>query len=699
VKSASAFRLSLALMLVLQAFGAHAQVSEEEELTLVYGDKSIVSIATGSQQSLRRAPAVASVITSQDIEAMGATDLDQVLESVAGVHVNRSANQFSPLYVVRGIFSSYLPQVLILQNGIPMTTLYHGNKGNIWAGFPVEHIARIEVIRGPGSALYGSDAYSGVINIITKNARDAAGTEIGARLGSFNTRDAWIQHGGSIGAVDVAAYLRVGSTDGFRRTVEADAQTRNDALYGTSVSLAPGPANTFYDAVDANLDIGYGKWRLRAGLKLRDDVGTAAGISSALDPVGRSRSERANADLSWTDPQFGRDWSVGAMFSSLYYAQIVPVVYQLYPPGVRFPTGTFEDGMRAAPETWERSLRLSGYAAYSGFTGHNIRIGIGHDDLDLYRTRERRNFTYAPNGLPIPLASTIHFTGSNSFMLPQRRKVNYVYVQDEWAFAPDWTMTAGLRHDRYSDFGSTTNPRLALVWDASLDLTAKLMYGRAFRAPAFLEYYGIASPVALGNPTLRPETNGTLEAAFNWQARPDTKVNLTLYRYSMSDIIRTIPNALAGTGTTYHNTGDQVGRGLELETEWTASRALRVIGNYSYQRSEDKLTARDAGYAPRHHLYSRVDWQLDNFVLGSQLNWVAKRARPAGDLRKPIDDYTTLDLSLRSQRGRSGWEFAASLRNLFNADVREPSLGPGLQLPNDLPMAGRSFSLQASYQL
>lgn len=699
MKIVSAFPLSLALTLVLQTQMVQAQVSEEDELTLVYGDKSSVSIATGSQQSLRRAPAVASVITSQDIAAMGATDLDQVLESVAGVHVNRSANQYSPLYVVRGIVSPYTPQVLVLQNGIPMTTLYQGNKGNVWGGFPVEQIARIEIIRGPGSALYGSDAFSGVINIITKSGADVHGTELGVRVGSFASRDAWVQHGGKLGPADVSAYLRVGRTDGFRSIISADAQTRNDTLGGTHASLAPGPVNTGNDALDANLDIGYDKWRLRAGVKIRDDVGTGAGISSALDPLGKSRSDRFNADLSWTDPQISKDWSVGAMLSTLYYAQLIPVDYQLFPPGQHFPTGTFPNGMRGAPEFWEQTVRLSGFAAYTGISGHHLRVGVGHDDLDLYRTRERRNFNYTASGLPIPLPATGDFSDSNPFLLPQRRKIDYLYVQDEWAFSPDWTMTAGLRHDHYSDFGGTTNPRLALVWDASLDLTAKLLYGRAFRAPAFIEAYGITNPVALGNPRLKPETNGTLEAAFAWQARADTEVTMTLYRYAMSNIIRTVPNAIAGTGATYQNTGDQVGRGLELESTWNASRDLRVMANYSYQHSIDKASGQQAGYAPRQHVYGRADWQVGAYQLGGQLNWVAQRLRAAGDLRAPLADYTTFDLSMRTTRDRGEWQFAVTVRNLFNADVREPSQAPGLQLPHDLPMAPRALSLQASYQL
>src|SRR5512137_1182465 len=95
---------SLCALLTLVWIGsAVAQSSEEEDLALVYGDKSTVSIATGSKQSITRAPAVSTVITSRDIEAMGATDLDQVLESVPGLHVSKSSVASKPIYSFRGI--------------------------------------------------------------------------------------------------------------------------------------------------------------------------------------------------------------------------------------------------------------------------------------------------------------------------------------------------------------------------------------------------------------------------------------------------------------------------------------------------------------------------------------------------------------------------------------------------------------------
>lgn len=691
--------------------GASASVyamDESDELALVYGDKDTVRIATGSPQSLRRAPAVATVITAEDIKAIGATDLDEVLETVPGIHVSHSANNYAPLFVIRGVYAQLNPQTLVLQNGIPLTTLQQGNRGGFWGAYPVENIARIEVIRGPGSALYGADAYAGVINIITKSAKDISGTQAGVRLGSFNTHSVWAQHGGSIGPLEVSASVRSGATDGFKEIVSADAQTRNDRLFptGTPLSLAPGHVNTGKDVVDADLELAYGKWRLRTGYKLRENIGTAAGVGAALDPVGKNNSERFTTDLSWHDPEFSQHWATGWTASYAEYDQNVDPPYQLLPPGARTAAGVFVNGMLAAPSTWEKHLRLSAFATYSGFAEHNLRFGIGHDDLDMYRVAEQRNFTYSASGAPLPAGALQPYYGDSAFLSPHRRKVSYVYVQDEWLLAKDWTLTAGLRHDRFSDAGATTNPRLALVWDAAYDIVAKLLYGEAFRAPSFAEQYSINNPINRGNPDLRPETIRTLEAALSWQARKDVQFNVNVFKYRMKDLIRAVPNpapapgAAPLPGNTVANTGEQEGSGLEMEVAWDLSRNMRLIGSYSHQASIDKSTNQDAGYAPHHMVYLRGDWQFASGpLLSTQLSRVADRRRAAGDTRPAIADYTTVDVTLRTGRGKKQWEFAGSVRNLFNADVREPSLAPGLTLPNDLPMAPRSLYLQAIYNL
>jgi outer membrane receptor protein involved in Fe transport len=672
------------------------------DLALAYGDKDTVRIATGTLQPLRRAPAVATVITAEDIAAIGATDLNEVLETVPGIHVSHSANNYTPLFVIRGIYSQLNPQTLVLQNGIPLSALQQGNRGSYWGAYPVENIARIEIIRGPGSALYGADAYSGVINIITRSASDISGAQAGVRIGSFGSRDAWALHGGMIGPVEVAAHLSLGTTDGFKETVSADAQTRNDRQFptGTAASLAPGSVNTGRELIDANLDLGYGKWRLRTGYKLRENLGTAAGISSALDPVGKSRSERFTSDLSWLDPEFFDSWSVGWTASYASYVQNVDPAFQLLPPGARTATGLFPNGMLAAPSTWENQFRFSAFSTYSGFSRHSLRFGLGHDDLDMYKVEELRNFTYNANGAPVWAGALTPYYGADAFLSPHRRKVDYFYVQDEWRMMRDWTLTAGLRRDHFSDAGGTTNPRVALVWDAAFDVVAKLLYGEAFRAPSFAEQYSVNNPVNRGNANLRPETIRTLEAAISWQAAKNVLLNLNVFKYRMKDIIRAVANPAPTPGSTVTNTGQQEGQGFETEVVWDVTRHMRLTGNYSHQASTDLATNQDAGYAPHNTVYLRGDWQFASGpIFGAQLNWVADRKRAAGDSRPQIPDYKTVDLTLRTPRISKNWEFAASIRNLFNADVREPSIAPGLVLPNDLPMAPRSLYVQAVYKL
>ena len=715
------FLLSLSLFL-LHASCVFAQTSEEEDLALVYGENATVSIATGSPQPISKAPSTATVITAEDIKAMGATDLDQVMETVPGVHVSHSAPYYTSLYFIRGIIGDPInPEVLMLQNGIPINSMYRGDSGQTSPGVPLENVARIEIIRGPGSALYGADAFSGVINIITKTAADTPGTEFGLRAGSFNTKDAWVQHGGQWGAVDVASYLRVGSTDGQKQIVTADAATRLDKLFGTHASLAPGPVNTGYDAIDGSVNLGYDKYRLNAAYKLRNNVGTGAGVSSALDPIGKEKSERITANLSWADPQFAQNWGLGYTASYLHYYEDASN-YNLYPPGTKFPnyvvpdaatasllgvpigttiSGLFPNGMIGSPARWEQQLRIFASATYSGFVNHSLRLGLGHDDLNLYKTRTIKNFWLSANGTPVPnpvSGGLIDYSGIQPHLLPHDRKVDYLYAQDEWNFAHDWTFTAGVRHDNYSDFGGTTNPRLAIVWDTTLDFTAKLLYGEAFRAPSFTEMYGI-NPSNSGNPNLLPETVKTLESAFSWQARKDTQINLSLFRYDMANTIRSVLNPTAGTGSTYQNTGKQHGSGMELEGVWDASRAVRLTGNYSYQKSIDEATNQDAGIAPHQHIYLRDDWRFAaGWLSSTQVNRVMDRLRAPGDTRPPVPDYTTVDMNVHTTRGKNQWDYSASVLNLFNATVLEPSI-TGSLIPNDLPMAPRSVWLQVMRKL
>ncbi|MDO8989894.1 MAG: TonB-dependent receptor [Sideroxyarcus sp.] len=651
---------------------AAAQTTEEDDLALAYGDKSTVSIATGSKQSINRAPAVSTVITSRDIEAMGATDMDQALESVPGLHVSMSSVALNPIYSFRGIATKNNPQVLMLVNGIPITNVFWGDRSQIWGGMPLENVARIEVIRGPGSALYGADAFSGVINVITKTADDIKGTEAGVRAGSFNSRDAWIQHGGKMGTSDASFYLRAGNSDGQKEIIQGDA---------LSVS---GPINAERKAIDARTDMANGDWRMRAAYQKRE-VGLGAGLAGSLDPNGRGNSSRLFLDVSYEKTNWAQNWDVSVVAGYYDNKEKGDPSYTLFPAGTTLPFGFFPDGMIGNPGHSERHTHVSVSAFYSGFEQHRVRIGTGYRNEDLYAVQETKNYgaNYAPLGF------LVDATGNPAlaYMLPHKRHLSYVFIQDEWNLAKDWALTAGMRHDKYSDFGGTTNPRLALVWDAAYNVVVKVMHATAFRAPSFAEQYSINNPVVIGSPNIKPETITTDELAISWQATTKLQTNLNFFKYEMRNIILPV-------GSMYQNAGDQTGRGLELEATLDATTNVRLTGNFSLQHSEDEATGLDAGMAPHQRLFGRADWRFAPlWQAGTTINHVAGRMREPGDARARVPDYTTVDLILRRERFAYGWDARAMVTNLFNQKAWEPTF-QSVGMLSDLPLPGRAFYIQ-----
>ena len=647
-----------------------ADYDDEEALIELYGDEETISIATGTVQPISRAPAVASVITANDIKEIGATDIDEVLETVPGLHVARAATN-NPIYTFRGVYTQANPQVLMLVNGIPITNLFVGDRNQIWGGMPVESISRIEVIRGPGSALYGADAFAGVINIVTKTAMDIDGVEVGSRLGKFDSRDVWALYGKKLGKFDVALMAEWGETDGHDEDVDSDFAT------GFGTSLAPDSINTEAENIDVRLDVSTGNWQLRAGLQDRKDIGLGAGPGEALTPSTYD-SERWNVDLNYRNQNFN-NWDLQAQTSYFTTSQETDENLQVFPPG----TFGLPDGLISTPQVWERHQRYNFTALFTGFHKHSIRSGLGYTHSEIYKVEEEKNL-----GAGVVPGVLTDVSDTPFAFLPEKHRNNsFAFLQDVWQISNDWELTAGLRYDDYNDFGDTWNPRAALVWAARHDLTAKLLYGEAFRAPSFAEFRNQNNPVALGNTDLDPEEIKTLELAFDYRPKDNLKLGLNLFRYEWDDIIRFTDS---GGGTlTAQNGGEQEGYGFEFEFDWKLSRTLNLLGNFAHQESEDKTTREDAGNAPENQFYVRTNWEfLPGWHIAPQWNFVLDRKRPPTDTRSDIDDYDMVDLTLRHKSFNDKWEFALSGRNIFNKRAFEPT---STSIVGDLPLARRSY--------
>jgi len=668
---------------------SYAHASQLEDFSSVFGDEAFVSIATGRAQHIGKAPAVASVITAENIKEMGATSLEEILETVPGVHVTVESGGYTPVYLFRGVYSAFNPHVLLLINGTPMTNVFFGNRGQVWGGMPVESIERVEIIRGPGSAVYGADAFSGVINVITKSTTGAGGTEFGVRGGSFETRNFWVQNGRAFGDLKVFSSLEYRRSDGHSETVDSDAQTPFDQTFSTSASLAPGPVNLGLKWLDARVDLDYKLWSINIAYQGRHDIGTGAGVAQALDPEGKIDGDRYNLKFAYRNPTFADNWELSYRISYLDVSNRSDLV--IFPQGAF--AGAFPNGLIGSPKVYERHTRVEGDAFYSQFVDHTLRIGAGAHIADMYKIEELKNFN--PDGSPI--GSVVNVTDTADVFVPEKdREVYYAYIQDEWNINADFFLTAGLRFDHYSDFGSTANPRLALVWNLSYDTTTKFLYGRAFRPPSFAELFNINNPVALGNANLDPETIDTYEWAFDFHPLGDFNTRVNLYYHKMKDIIQFTPDAAPATSTTAQNTAEQIGHGIEWEVTWKINEILKLSGNYANQRTRDKSTNESVGHAPQQQIYSKLNWRaLPELNAAAQINWVADRKRIANDSRPTVNNYTTLDFTLRYTI-KSNWELSLIGKNIFDANVREPSPAPG-SIPNDLPLAGRSVFFEVRY--
>lgn len=684
--------------------------SIEDDLSLSFGDEEFVSIATGQREHISKAPAVASVITEEDILRSGATDLDDVLRTVPGLHVSVNGGGWNPLYIIRGIYSEYNPQVLVLINGIPINNVFLGNRGQVWGGMPVQSIDRIEVLRGPGSAVYGADAFAGIINITTKTYKDINGAEAGFRAGTYDTKTGWLAYSNKLQEWELALTLELHETEGQKEIVDLDTQSFFDGILGTSASNAPGPLATGVQAVEARFDISNKYWRFRLGHQGRNNQGTGAGGALALDNEGNSDSKRSNFDVTYSNSD-AEKWDFSTQYS--YFETSAESDLTLFPAGSVLPIGSdgniatpggglilFPEGVFGNPNVYEKQSRFNVDTFFKGFQQHKLRIGAGFNQAELEAEEDKNFGPGILNGTEGIVDGTLtDVTGSEFiFTRNQSRDVSYAFIQDEWLMAPDWKLTSGVRYDNYSDFGSTVNPRLALVWQSTHALTTKLLYGQAFRAPSFAEQFNINNPIALGNPDLEPEEIDTIELVFDYTSEDGRVRNsLNLFNYETKDIIRFVPDPPPATSLTAQNTAGQDGQGFEWEIRWDVTNKTRLFANYAFQDSEDKLTGSDVANVPGRQFFIGLDQAFSyNWKLNIQAKHIADRKRAPGDIRPAVDDYTRVDSTLRYSKDDS-LQIALIAHNLFDEDIREPSLAPGLVV-NDLPLAGRRAFLEVRYK-
>lgn len=560
----------------------------------------IVVTAGGFEQALKDAPASVSVIQAEELERGAFTNLADALREVQGVSVTGVANERD--IFIRGLPGAY---TLILVDGRRQSTRDARPNGN--SGYeqsfipPLSAIDRIEVVRGPMSSLYGSDAMGGVINIITKRADQ--------------------EWRGSV-------------------TAEVTAQEHDDSGHSGQLSFHIG-GPLVRDRLSLQLwgrVLDRSEDRILAGNQGREESDLAARLTYALTPehdlwfeAGRTVVRgitSAGRVLAPTAEDAYRDYSresVAVGHSGRWGDARTELSLQV------------EEGQR---ETYERE---AGGAFVRDDRVPRIRNTVLDGKLTL---------PFSMGGDHTLVTGFQHqnarLTDRGSREEDQRLSVDQwaLFAEDEWWLSDRFAVTAGVRYNHHETYGSHVTPRLYAVFHATEALTLKGGYSTGFRAPEIRQvapgYYlptqrgaGLLAP----NPDLEPETSDSLELAALWDNGRGLSLGGTLFHTRFRDKISnfntgrlidpdtgSIIDPLGGAACDAaalepfpgysclwqnFNIDDAVIKGVELTADWEATESLSFRASYTHTSSEQR-TGDFAGYplarTPRHQASLRLDW-------------------------------------------------------------------------------------------
>jgi outer membrane receptor protein involved in Fe transport len=677
-----------------------------EELDLNDLLEVTVSIATGRTQTPEAAPSIVSVVTEEEIRRSGARTLAEVLELVPGIDMvvdNIGKRAISMRGVpASGDIGGYEVAVLVLFNGHRLNENLTATANLVNLDFPVDNIKKIEVIRGPASALYGASAFLGVINIVTHPADRFRGTEVSVGGGSFATQQYNVLFGRALGGGSLAGFAQFSDSDGQRLSVPADLQSELDRVLGPMgvppASLAPGFVRDGRRTFDGNVQWMRGGWTLNG--RFTDQ--TAHGYLGLLDVLSDDRNRLGGRQLALDAEHRLALGPTRTLVGRLDFTQSESRVrLQLFPPGFTLPRPgavTFRDG--ALLDVENNTRRLAGALRLEQRLGgsHDLTVGLEAEREATFDLKMSANYdpdTLAPRGALGPVPTMVP---------PSARSVTALVLQDTWDLSPKIGVTAGLRWDHYSDVKSTFSPRAGVVWRASQSVNVKALYGRAFRPPNFIEL-SIDLPLLQGNPELVPTVVDSLEASVGYRRR-NVRVTANYYANFIRDIIVRdgVIDLASNQAPGLRNKPGLDVQGFELEAKRTFGPDAAVFANYCFQHSETLL---ELGFSvPSFDVPKHLANAGFTLPVGSRLTLsptlIVRSARPLNPLtalpppapgetpRLPAHALLNLVVRLRNLKG---FDLSATGTNLLDTQYAEP--GP---IPGKYPRPGRAFFVRAGYR-
>jgi iron complex outermembrane receptor protein len=661
------------------------KIGTKEELSMFFEEKDLVT-ANKRATPEREAPAIATVVTAEEIRNMGARNLLDVLKMVQGFGV--AIQEFGTYMVeVRGVRTTMSEKVLLMIDGHAINKNTNGSAWiyNFGSMLPVENIKQVEIIRGPGSALYGSNAFLASVNIITRDAGEIDGLEVKAGGGNFNA-----YKGNITGGKAINDKLNVSGSVDYYNTQGAKLRINADALTPSGTSLAPANADLRYKQLDAFLKLVYGDFSFRgqfSNLKNRVYIG----LAQALTEDSYGDSYNAWGELAYA-VRLSDTLSSNLKIRYDHYSQ--DPYAKLFPNGAQpfFPAPIiFPDGMIAKPLVKNGTFGTELQFDWDVSKNNHLIFGMAYEMMRQYDTKQFAN--YDPlTFLPLPtIEERVNWNRNVT------RHIFAAYLQDEWKLLDRLNLTGGVRYDRYSDFGDTVNPRAGLVWNFIDNGNLKLLYGQAFRAPNFVELYNINNPVVVGNPSLKPEKVKTYEAALTYRFARWLAVDIN-YFYSNID------NLISWDGSTspasYSNTGKANVQGIETALRGSPLTGLRYKLAYTWQDPRDGITHGRLPYVPSHRATGSINYALNKYInLHTDLLWTGPQPRAQGETRVEMPAYFTADLAVTFRNFIKNLEVQAAVHNLFDKKYSDPDTsGIANKVPRDFPREGISGFLTVTYK-
>lgn len=580
------------------------------------------------------APSAVTVLSKEDFRAYGWRTLAEALNSVRGFLTTNNHEYTS--VAVRGFATpgDYNSRLLLMIDGIR-------SNGNVYdqalvgQEFPLDLdlIERIEIVRGPGSMVYGGNAFFGVVNVITKSGKALGGLEVAASAGSFGTRVARLSYGKKL---DNGADLLLSASG-----LNSDGQALNFPELGQS---SPGTDDEHTRRVFARYR--QGELQLTALWGNREHGRPSGAYGSVFDDL-RNRDWDETLLL---DARYQNHLTDHMLISGrLFYGQVNWRGHYVSDYGGPFYDVDKESGLG----------RWAGAEAqfhYSGRSGQRLLLGLD------YQNNSRQN-QFAENAPPSLRCTT---TGSASDPCTEDRRSSYrlgLYVQDDIALAENLDLNLGLRHDQSDVADSQWSPRFGLIWRPNPANVLKLLYGSAFRAPNFYERYysypGVGAQTA--NPSLKAETIKTYEAV--WESYLGTDLRLSAGAH-INQVENWIVQVDTGTALQFQNQPGITSRGIDLELEKSFPHGTQLRASYAVQfvpeRPNGNLNS------PSHHLLKAnvtTPLPMSHWYLGLEAQYASGQATPSGR----TSGYAIANANLRWQpTGRAHTELSLGIYNLFD---------------------------------